>query len=157
MEQGVIDFEAVRPFRFRVSLVREEGREYVSSPCLGRPRQVALYLWREVFHDLDREAMAAVYLDVRNRLIGCTVAYVGTLNRSVVEPRGLIVPGLLANAAGFVVAHNHPSGDPTPSPEDLMFTRKLAQACEVVGIRLLDHLILADARSWISLRQSGAW
>jgi DNA repair protein RadC len=150
-------FQVVKPFRYRVSLVREETTEYDQGVLLSRPESVVRYLWTTLFHDFDREAMAAVYLDVRNRLIGVHLAYVGTLNRAAVEPRGLLVAGLLCNAAGLLVGHNHPTGDPDPSAEDVLFTRRLAKAGEVVGVRLVDHLIVAGPSSWVSLRDRGAW
>ena len=64
---------------------------------------------------------------------------------------------LLTNAAGIILAHNHPSGDPSPSAEDLAFTRRMAEAGDLIGIRLVDHLILASEEKWVSLRQRGAW
>ena len=99
--------------------------------------------------------MCALYLDTRNRPLGWTVAHIGTINRAAVEPRSILVTGLDLNAAGFVIAHNHPSGDPSPSAEDLAFTRRMAEAGELVGIRLIDHIILGDDDRWISLRQRG--
>ena len=64
---------------------------------------------------------------------------------------------LLTNAAGIILAHNHPSGDPSPSAEDLAFTRRMAEAGDLIGIRLVDHLILASEEKWVSLRQRDAW
>lgn len=150
-------FENAVPFRFRVSLVREPVAHYGDPPAISQPDRAAQYLWRTVFHDLDRETMAAAYLDIRNRLIGVNVAYVGTINRTAIEPRGLLVPGLLCNAAGVLIAHNHPSGDPSPSAEDILLTRRVAEAGEVVGIRLVDHLILGDEGRWVSLKNRGCW
>jgi DNA repair protein RadC len=103
------------------------------------------------------EVMGALMLDTRHRAIGYEIAYRGTLNRAAVEPRGLLVPALLSNASGLIAFHNHPSGDPTPSAEDLAFTRRLADAGEIVGVRLLDHLIVGEAPKYISLRSRGSF
>jgi DNA repair protein RadC len=123
---------------------------------LGNPRAVARYLSLR-FARSDQEVMGALYLDTRNRLKELVELYRGTLNRAAVEPRGLLKRGLEVDAAGFVVFHTHPSGDPEPSAEDLAFTRRLADAAEVVGVRLVDHLILAHGGRWVSLRQRGGW
>lgn len=141
--------------RYRLSLVREEGTLYSGVSC-GAP-EAAAAVAHQILLDFDREAMGALLVDTRNRAIGYTVAYVGTLSRTAVEPRGLLVPALLANAAGVVLFHNHPSGDPSPSPEDLVFTRRVAAAAEVLGVRLLDHLVLGEAPTFVSLQRRGGW
>jgi DNA repair protein RadC len=74
-----------------------------------------------------------------------------------VDPRQLLFPALVRGAAALVVFHFHPSGDPSPSLEDLSFTRRLAEAGEAVGVRLLDHLIIGGTRRWVSLRDRGAF
>ena len=93
----------------------------------------------------------------RFRLIAERELYRGTLNRAAVEPRLVLKEGLLAGAAALIVFHTHPSGDPTPSPEDLAFTRRLGEAGEVVGIRVVDHLILGGVGRWVSLAERGGW
>ncbi len=105
----------------------------------------------------DQEVMGALYLDTRNRLIAESEIYRGTLNRAAAEPRAILKRGLLSDAAGFILFHTHPSGDPSPSVEDVGFTRRVSEAGEVVGIRLVDHLILAAGGRWLSLRSRGGW
>ena len=124
-------------------------------PC-NRPERAATFL-AELVRPFAYEVMGAVLLDTRNRAIGHVIAYMGTLNRAAVEPRGLLIPALLANAAGIILFHNHPSGDPSPSVEDLAFTRRVAAAGETLGIRLVDHLVLGEEPRWVSLRQRGGW
>ncbi len=123
---------------------------------LDRPDAVASYLSLR-YAQSDQEVMGALYLDVRNRLIGEGDIYRGTLSRAAVEPRTIIKQGLLCSASGFVLFHTHPSGDPSPSVEDLTFTRRMAEAGELVGVRLLDHMILGSAGRWVSLGRRGAW
>ena len=81
----------------------------------------------------------------------------GTLGRAAGEPRAILKRALLFDAAGLILFHTHPSGDPSPSAEHLTFTRRIAEAGEVVGIRLVDHLILGSVARWVSLRQRGGW
>ncbi len=123
---------------------------------LDRPDIVANYLsLRYVQH--DQEVMGALYLDVRNRLIAESDVFRGTLSRAAVEPRAILKECLLRSASGFILFHTHPSGDPSPSAEDLTFTRRMAEAGELIGVRLLDHLILGSAGRWVSLGRRGAW
>ncbi len=123
---------------------------------LAHPAAVASYLALR-YGVRDQEVMGALYLDTRNRLLAERELYRGTLNRAAVEPRQILKQGILHGAAGCLVFHTHPSGDPSPSAEDLAFTRRLAEAGEVVGIRLVDHLILGAVGRWTSLRERGAW
>ncbi len=123
---------------------------------LSRPAAVASYLTLRYAVE-DQEVMGALFLDTRNRLISEREIFRGTLNRAAVEPRTVLKQGLLSNAAGLILFHTHPSGDPAPSAEDLAFTRRMAEAGEVIGLRLVDHLILGDGSRWVSLRQRGAW
>lgn len=123
---------------------------------MSDPGAVARYLALQ-FGTPGQEIMGALFLDTRNRLIGEKELYRGTLNRAAVEPRAVLKEGLLRDAAGFVLFHTHPSGDPSPSAEDLAFTRRIAQSGELVGLRLVDHLIVGSGDAWISLRQRGGW
>ena len=147
--------------RYRLELVAEATSLFATDPGraadpLCRPEAAARFLAREI-GNRPQEHMCALYLDTRNRPLGWTVAHIGTINRAAVEPRAILVTGLSLNAAGFLIAHNHPSGDPTPSAEDLAFTRRMAEAGELIGIRLVDHLILGDDGRWISLKQRGTF
>ena len=90
-----------------------------------------------------RNGMGALYLNARNRLLrDDPEIYKGTLDRALVEPREILKRALLLNAAGVIVYHNHPSGDPSPSREDREFTRQLDAAALSIGIRLLDHIVV---------------
>jgi DNA repair protein RadC len=141
--------------RYRLSLIREGVEDYNPALPLGDPEAAAAFLAPRL--ELEpAEAMAVLYLDVRNRLIGYAVPYRGGIARACVEPRGILAPALLCNAAGIILAHNHPSGDPSPSAEDLALTRRIADAGEILGIRLLDHIIVGDGKT-VSLRRRGGW
>ncbi len=123
---------------------------------LERPENVATYLGLR-YAQGDQEVMGALYLDVRNRLVGESDIYRGTLDRAVVEPRAILKEGLRRSASGFILFHTHPSGDPSPSIEDLTFTRRMAEAGDLLGMKLLDHMILGSAGRWVSLGRRGAW
>jgi len=123
---------------------------------LARPAAMASYLTLR-YNVRGQEIMGAVYLDTRNQLLDDKEVYRGTLSRTAVEPREILKEALLKGAAGVVLFHTHPSGDPAPSAEDLSFTRRMVEAGEVIGVRLVDHLILGSAGRWISLRDRGGW
>ena len=123
---------------------------------LERPEAVVHYLDLR-YGQRHQEIVGALYLDARNRLMTDCELYRGTVSRAVVEPRAVLREGLMLGASGIVLFHTHPSGDPTPSAEDLLFTRRLAEAGEVLGVTLIDHLIVGHGGRWISLRDRGAW
>lgn len=146
--------------RYRLLLVKEHQEAVTEGEVLARPVAIASFLWSRVFDGLDREAMCAVYLTDR-AVTGWTIAYVGCLTRCAVEPRGLVVPALLANATGLIIAHNHPSGSLQPSAEDIFFTRRMKNACDLLGLELVDSLIVADNPAgftcrWASILKSPA-
>jgi DNA repair protein RadC len=101
--------------------------------------------------------MGALLVDIRNRLLRDVELFRGTLARAAVEPRAIFEAAIASRAAGFLLYHNHPSGDPSPSAEDLVFTRRVADAGEVLGIRLVDHLVVGGTGRFVSLRRQGGW
>ena len=100
-----------------------------------------------------QEVMGAVFLNRQKRLVHHEVFYRGTLSRIVVEPRAMLKEAIRQKARSIILFHTHPSGDPTPSLEDLAFTRRMAQAAEIMGFELLDHLIIGSPTRWVSLRE----
>jgi DNA repair protein RadC len=123
---------------------------------LTRPDEVARFLVLR-YQQRDQEVMGALFLDFRHRLLGEKEIFRGTLHRAAVEPREILKECLLRGAAGVVLFHTHPSGDPTPSTEDLLFTRRMVEAAAVVGVDLIDHLVLGATGRWVSLRARGGW
>ncbi|SIN72176.1 DNA replication and repair protein RadC [Sulfurivirga caldicuralii] len=101
----------------------------------------------------DHEAFAALYLDAQHRLIEDEILFRGTLTETAVHPREVARNALRHNAAAVIVAHNHPSGMIAPSEADRQLTQRLSKALELLGIRLLDHLIVTD-RDWFSLQRN---
>jgi DNA repair protein RadC len=95
-----------------------------------------------------REHFWAVHLDSKNKLLCLDPVSTGSLNASIVHPREVFKSCLLSSAAALLLVHNHPSGDPTPSTEDREITARLKEASEILGIRLLDHVIIGDGRHY---------
>ncbi len=131
-------------------------REVPERQPMSRPAEVVSYLALRYARQ-DQEVMGALYLDSRHKMVGEREIFLGTISRASVEPREVLKEALLHRAAGVVLFHTHPSGDPSPSLEDLSFTRRMAGACEVLGVRLVDHLIVGGAGRWVSLKERGAW
>ncbi|MEO8432949.1 MAG: DNA repair protein RadC [Acidobacteriota bacterium] len=136
-------------------LGRRLGTETLAARDLfHEPSLVKEYL-RRARGDGAQERTGALFVNARNRLLKDDPdIYRGTLDRAVVEPREILKRALLANAAGVILYHNHPSGDPAPSREDREFTRRLAAAAESVGIRLLDHIVVGRS-GCVSFREAG--
>jgi DNA repair protein RadC len=123
---------------------------------LTRPVDVARYLAIR-YQTCDQEVMGALFLDARNRLLGEREMFRGTISRISVEPREILRECLQRGAAAIYLFHTHPSGDPSPSAEDLLFTRRMVDAAEIVGLRLADHVVLGHRGRWVSLKEKSAW
>ena len=128
----------------RIKLVKESAglycNNYISSP------EDAAEIAAKHFEDMasDREVFSVILLDVKNRVIGINVVSIGSLSASVVHPREVFKAAILANAANIILTHNHPSGDPAPSKEDINITARLVQAGRLMDIPVLDHIIIGD-------------
>jgi DNA repair protein RadC len=120
---------------------------------LRTPRDAAAYLM-PTYGSRPVEQFGVVLLDTKHRVMKTTIVASGTLNSTVVEPRDVFREALVAGAAAIVAFHNHPSGDPSPSPEDDELTRRLKAAGLLMGIDVVDHVILGDAR-YSSFRETG--
>jgi DNA repair protein RadC len=143
--------EALMPPVFRVQLVREKSGQRSG---LDGPEAAAQILGRYLQH-ADREHFVSLMLDVKNQVIGIHTVSVGSLFVAIVSPREVFKAAILANAAAIIVAHNHPSGDVTPSPEDIQVTKTLKEAGKLLDIEVLDHLILGGDGKWASLKRLG--
>ena len=128
---------------YTTRLVRERTFSFPTRDQVRSPAGAAAVL-AEYFADRDREEFIVVFLDTANTLVGLHVASVGGLAASIVEPRQVFKAAVLANAAAVIVAHQHPSGNPEPSREDVAVTRQLVEAGKVMGIPVHDHLIITD-------------
>lgn len=132
--------------RYRVTLVRDNRATPPSSPLTTSVAAAAIL--RPLFAGLDREQFLVCGLDAKHCIIGVNIVSIGSMTLAIVHPREVFKPLILMNACAWICAHNHPSGDPAPSPEDRVLTSRLRQGADLLGITLLDHLILTDARCY---------
>jgi len=132
----------------RMLLASPEDRFTIRSPA-----DVAQLLMAEMAH-LEQEHFRVLYLDTRNQLLGSETVYVGSLNASHIRVAEVFRDAVKRNCAAIIVVHNHPSGDPTPSPEDVEVTRQLVAAGQLLDIEVLDHLVIGQLR-FVSLRERG--
>ena len=126
---------------------------------INTPRDAVAVVRDEIQH-LDRESFRVILLSTKNTLIRVVEVSLGTLNASLVEPREVFRDAIAASAASLILAHNHPSGDPTPSSDDIAITKRLVKAGDLIGITVQDHIILgrptADRDSdFVSLKEIG--
>ncbi len=122
-------------------------------PTIRGPQDVANLLLPEL-RDAHKEHFKSLLLNTKNQVLKAVTVSVGILDSSLVHPREVFKDAIAVSAAALIVAHNHPSGDPTPSVEDKRVTERLAEAGQLLGIELLDHIIVGDNR-WVSLKERG--
>lgn len=138
---------------YRVALVREKegfkGKAKVTNAKYLMP------LLRRYFADKDREYFVVVMLDSVRKVIGINTVSVGTLNSTLVVPREVFKPAILSNAAAVILAHNHVSGDCKPSRDDLIITRGIVEAGDLLKIKVLDHIIYGSRRKFHSMHENG--
>ena len=137
---------------YGVYVVREPQLPF-PKPAISSPGDVHGLLQRQLAFQ-DREIFAIVILDSRHQVLGVNTVSIGSVSASIVHPRECFKPAILMGAASIILAHNHPSGDATPSREDIELTRRLRDAGEILGIEVLDHLIIADGQ-FLSLKEQG--
>lgn len=118
-----------------------------------KPQDAANFVMDELRY-LKTEHFVCLFLNTKNHIIARETLSAGTLNASLVHPREVFRAAIKCSSASLICVHNHPSGDPMPSPEDITLTKRLAEAGELVGIEVLDHLIIGDGR-FISLKEQG--
>lgn len=117
------------------------------------PDDAADYLMSDLAQ-LMQEHFVVLFLNVKNEIIHKQTIFIGSLNASIVHPREIFREAVKRSAASIICAHNHPSGNPTPSPEDIEVTKRIAEAGGIIGIELLDHIIIGDYR-YISMKGKG--
>lgn len=127
-------------YRTRIALVRENAERY-EPVTISHPR--AVYEFLEHIRHADRESLYSIMLDNCNHVIGCEEVARGCLNSTRATPGDIYKGVLLRSAAGLILSHNHPSGSLDPSVDDIEFTKNIAQAGEIIGIPLFDHVIVS--------------
>ncbi|WP_410772109.1 RadC family protein [Fontibacillus sp. BL9] len=117
------------------------------------PRDAADHLMEQLRY-LQKEHFVCLFLNTKNHIIAQETLSIGSLNASIVHPREVFRAAIKCSSASVVCAHNHPSGDPTPSPEDIRMTERLCKAGDIVGIDVLDHIVIGDGK-FVSLKEQG--
>lgn len=129
---------------YKVMLVRDKTTE-TETKFINSPDDVNKIL-QSYLNGADREHAIVLLLNQKNGIIGINTVSVGNLSSSIVHPREVFKPAIVAGAAAIILAHNHPSGDPTPSSDDLLVTKRIKNAGDILGIDVLDHVIIGDGR-----------
>jgi DNA repair protein RadC len=124
-----------------------------AKPCIRSPHDVATLVSPDLQTE-KREHFIALFLDTRNQVVKRKTISIGGLDASLIHPRELFKEAISCFSASVIVCHNHPSGDPTPSQDDLDVTQRLMEAGKIIGIDVLDHVVIGDGK-WISLKERG--
>lgn len=126
---------------------------FADSLSFSNPKTIADYLMEDMRH-LNREQVLLLMFDTKGRLIRESIISIGTINASLLSPREIFLEALRNEAVSLILVHNHPSGDPTPSNEDIMITKRIREASSFIGIPLIDHIIIGDNK-YVSLKEGG--
>jgi DNA repair protein RadC len=147
---------ALRAARLKAALDlgRRMSEERLERAQIKSPSDAAILL-QAAIGDKDQEHLVVLVLDTKNRLLGgIHTVYIGSVNSAMVRVAEIFRPAIRLNAASILIAHNHPSQDPTPSPEDVLITRQVVEAGKLMDIEALDHLVVCAGR-FVSLRERG--
>lgn len=141
--------------KYRLELVKEESHKYEVETRISCPKDIYEVLTKvcRIQYNAE-EVFILITLNTKNIVTGYFEVHRGTINTSLVHPREVFKRALLNNASNIMVAHNHPSGDPNPSKEDIQITERLKEAGNLLGINLLDHIIVGEDK-YISLKEKG--
>lgn len=135
-----------------IQVVKERAHKYTFSR-VTRPSDAYLIL-RDFIGMADREHFVVALLNTKNYVNALNVVSIGTINETLVHPREVFKPAILANSVSIILAHNHPSGIPDPSQEDILMTNKLIEAGKLLGIPIQDHIIVCDEK-YFSFKEKG--
>lgn len=140
---------------YRLELIRESAKVYDEDRTIRSPED-AMAIAKNVLglNNKTQEHFVVLALNTKNQVIGVHTVHIGTINASIVHPRDIYQRLLLNNATSYIALHNHPSGDPSPSPEDIEVTKRLVKVGELLGIDCLDHIIIGHIRC-LSLKEKG--
>ncbi|MFW6015355.1 MAG: JAB domain-containing protein [bacterium] len=142
--------------KYSLRIVKETGGRYDLNKVIKSPKD-ALKTFVEVL-DMNirpEEVFAIITLDIKNQITGVFEVSVGTLFSSYVHPREVFKRAILQNSAAIILGHNHPSGIPDPSKDDINITKKLMNGGDILGIDVLDHVIVGNNETYISMKEKG--
>ena len=139
---------------YSLRLVKSKTIPYGGTGISINNASIAAEVARLYYRGTDREIFSVLLLNTKNQLIGANIVSVGNLNSCLVHPREVFKAAVMSNAFEIILIHNHPSGDPTPSREDIEITRRMVQAGNLLDIPVIDHIILGED-SYVSMREKG--
>lgn len=157
--EELVEIKGVGPAKaVQLKAAIELGRRMVASRLsesvvIRSPRDAAELLTEQLRY-LQKEHFVCLFLNTKNVVIAQETLSIGSLNASIVHPREVFRAAIKYSSASIVCAHNHPSGDPAPSPEDIAITKRLVESGQIVGIDVLDHIVVGDGR-FVSLKEQG--
>lgn len=138
--------------KIKILELKEEFREYKTRPLMNDPEKV--YALLKLMMPADKEQFMLLSLNTKNGVIAIRIISLGSLNGSIVHPREVFKSAIVDSAAHIIIAHNHPSGDPAPSREDIETTKKLVETGKIIGIDVLDHVIIGEGKHF-SMKETG--
>lgn len=133
-------------------IVKEAGVKYANDIVIAGPEGSAKLI-STLIGQYDREHAVVLYLNQRHKVMGYEIASVGTINQCFMQPREIFRGALMQGAAAIIVGHNHPSGDPKPSHDDIVVTENILKAGSILGVRVLDHIVVGDDDRFASIRE----
>lgn len=151
--KGIGDAKALQ-IQASIELGRRLARSIHNEAVTIRSPESVANLMREELRYLQKEHFVCLFLNTKNHVIGQETLSMGSLNASIVHPREVFRAAIKRSSASIICVHNHPSGDPTPSPEDIQLTHRLVEAGSIIGIEVLDHIIIGDFK-FVSLKEQG--
>ena len=137
-------------FELAKRMTKSEARKTL---CFADPQTIADYYMEDLRHK-EQEHLLLLLLDVKSKLLGEKMLFTGSINASIISPREIYLEALKYHAAGIILLHNHPSGDPTPSMADRRATKKIQEAGSLLDIPLLDHIVIGD-KQYVSFHEKG--
>jgi DNA repair protein RadC len=130
-------------YQYKISLLKNKiAEEEVKFKCSQDVAENSFIQHLFTDQDNDKEKLYVIILNIKNKVIGYSLVSMGSLTASIVHPREVLKPAILASAASIIIIHNHPSGDSEPSTDDIEITNRISKAANIMGINLLDHIIL---------------
>lgn len=140
---------------YKIKMVKEDSVEY-GNATVKSPRDITAIACDVMgLHEAAEENFVILCLNTKNKIAGIHTVSVGSLNASIVHPREVFKAALLNNSSGILLIHNHPSGDPEPSREDIETTHRLVNAGNIMGIKVLDHVIIGECNRYTSFKEQG--
>jgi DNA repair protein RadC len=137
-----------------IELGKRLARSTLNEAVIIRSPENVADLMREELRYLQKEHFVCLFLNTKNHVVAQETLSMGSLNASIVHPREVFRAAIKRSSASIICVHNHPSGDPTPSPEDIQLTHRLVEAGSIIGIEVLDHIIIGDHK-FVSLKEQG--